>query len=151
MGMLKYDGMSVDFDDRLLAHLQTVVVQKMRRQESFLMSWQDSDDLGGGRTGIWIHQFAHITFHFSTNSDPKVDRACRRERRPGTSHRDEPGLRRTRAPSRRRGTGCMNRDDGSNARALPVTRSGTRWASSSTALRACRSTSKTGLSRTSIS
>jgi hypothetical protein len=75
MGMLKYDGMSVDFDDRLLAHLQTVVVQKMRRQESFLMSWQDSDDLGGGRTGIWIHQFAHITFHFSTNSDPKVDRA----------------------------------------------------------------------------
>jgi hypothetical protein len=75
VGILKYDGMSVDFDDRLLAHVQTVVVQKVRRQEPFLLTWQDSDDLGGGRTSIWIHQFAHMTFHFASNSDPKIDRA----------------------------------------------------------------------------
>jgi hypothetical protein len=73
--MLKYDGMAVDFDDRLLAHLQTVVLQKVRRQESFLMTWREADDLGGGRTGIWIHQYAHMTFHFGTNDNPKIDRA----------------------------------------------------------------------------
>jgi hypothetical protein len=74
LGTLKYDGMTVDFEDRLLAHVEMVVVQKLRRQESFLLSWRGSDDLGGGRTGIWMHDAAPLTFHFSSNVNPKIDR-----------------------------------------------------------------------------
>jgi len=75
MGTLKYDGTSVEFDDRTLAHLELVIVQKLRRQETFLMTWRDADAAGGGRTGIWVHQTAMMTFHFTTNENPKIDRA----------------------------------------------------------------------------
>jgi hypothetical protein len=75
MGTLKYDGTTVVFDDRVLAHIQTVVLQKLRRQENFFLAWQDSEDLGGGRTGIWVHTAAILTFHFTTNDNPNIDRA----------------------------------------------------------------------------
>jgi hypothetical protein len=74
MGTLKYDGVTVEFEDRLLAHMEVVIVQKLRRQESFLMTWQESDDLGGGRTGIWLHQAVLLAFHFTTNETPQIDR-----------------------------------------------------------------------------
>jgi hypothetical protein len=38
MGTLEYDGVAVEFDDRLLAHLELVMVQKMRRQEKLMAS-----------------------------------------------------------------------------------------------------------------
>jgi hypothetical protein len=75
VGTLKYDGVTVEFDDRLLAHLELVAVQKMRRQESFLMAWRDPDELGGGRTSIWVHPAVRMTFHFTTNDDPRIERA----------------------------------------------------------------------------
>lgn len=74
MGTLKYDGTTVDFEDRVLAHLEMVIVQKLRRQESFLMSWREPEALGDGRTGVWIHDAAMLTFHFSTNDNPGIDR-----------------------------------------------------------------------------
>ena len=55
MGTLQYDGVLVEFDDRLLAHLQIVIVQKIRRGESFLMSWRDAAETGDGHSAIWIH------------------------------------------------------------------------------------------------
>jgi hypothetical protein len=75
MGTLKYDGTSVDFDDIVLAHLEIVIVQKLRRQETFLMTWQEPKESGGGRTGIWIHPTAMMTFHFATGDKPDIDRA----------------------------------------------------------------------------
>jgi hypothetical protein len=75
VGTLKYDGVTVEFEDRLLAHLEVVIVQKLRRQESFLMTWQDSVEEGGGRTGIWLHQSVLLAFHFTSPENPKVDRA----------------------------------------------------------------------------
>jgi hypothetical protein len=74
MGTLKYDGMSVEFDDRLLAHIQVAVLQKLRRQEAFGMTWQEPGP-GGGRTAIWIHPAAMLTFHYGTNENPNIDRA----------------------------------------------------------------------------
>jgi hypothetical protein len=42
MGRLTYDShFSVDFDDRTLAHLQLVIVAKLRRNEAFFLSWRD--------------------------------------------------------------------------------------------------------------
>jgi hypothetical protein len=75
MGTLKYDGVTVHFEDRLLAHIQLVVAQKLRRQEAFLMTWQEADDLEGGRTGIWLHPAVLLTFHFGSNENPRIDRA----------------------------------------------------------------------------
>ena len=73
MGTFTYDRVSVDFDDRLLAHLEIVIVQKLRRQESFLMTWQDEMGMAGGRSGIWLHPAAMIHFHFAGNEKVVID------------------------------------------------------------------------------
>jgi hypothetical protein len=64
MGTLQYDGVLVQFDDRLLTHLQIVIVQKIRRGESFLMSWRDASDVGDGHSSIWIHPNQNLYFKF---------------------------------------------------------------------------------------
>jgi hypothetical protein len=74
MGTLKYDGTTAQFEDRLLAHIQSIVIQKLRRQESFQITWSDGDEHGGGRTAIWVHPAAVLTFHFDSNSNPNLDR-----------------------------------------------------------------------------
>ena len=73
MGTLKYDGVTVEFDDRLLAHLEIVIVQKLRRQESFLMTWQDEIGLAGGRSGIWLHPASMLHFHFAGKEKVVID------------------------------------------------------------------------------
>jgi hypothetical protein len=74
MGTLKYDGTTTDFDDRVLAHVQLAVIQKLRRQESFSLAWL-GPEAGGGRTTIWVHPAANITFHFSDPVIGPIDRA----------------------------------------------------------------------------
>jgi hypothetical protein len=74
MGTLKYDGTTTDFDDRVLAHVQVAVLQKLRRQESFSLTWL-GPDAGGGRTAIWLHPAANITFHYSNPAIGPIDRA----------------------------------------------------------------------------
>jgi hypothetical protein len=74
MGTLKYDGTTVEFPDRVLAHIEVVVVQKLRRQEAFFLSWHEASG-GGGRTGIWLHPAVLITFHYSSNEPAQIDRA----------------------------------------------------------------------------
>lgn len=65
MGSLQYDGVIVQFDDRLLAHLQIVIVQKLRHGESFVMSWKDSAEVGDGRSAIWMHPGQSLYFKFA--------------------------------------------------------------------------------------
>jgi hypothetical protein len=65
MGTLQYDGVLVEFDDRLLAHLQIVIIGKVRRNESFLMSWRDSSETGNGHSAVWIHPAQNLYFKFS--------------------------------------------------------------------------------------
>ena len=73
MGTLKYDGTTVEFPDRVLAHIEIVVVQKLRRQEAFFMFWHESEG-GGGRTGVWMHPAALVTFHYASSAPAEVDR-----------------------------------------------------------------------------
>lgn len=76
MGKFMYDGMiKVDFDDRLLAHLQTVIGAKVRRGESFHFSWKDDSSIGDGRTMIWIHPGASIVYKFYGSRRPELNRA----------------------------------------------------------------------------
>ena len=73
MGTLQYDGVLVEFEDRLLAHLQIVIVQKIRRGESFLMSWRDSPETGEGHSAIWIHPTQNLFFKFAGSKSPAIN------------------------------------------------------------------------------
>jgi len=64
MGSLRYDNVVIEFDDRLLAHLQVVIAQKIRRGESFFMSWRDAPAAGDGHSSIWIHPAQNLFFTF---------------------------------------------------------------------------------------
>jgi hypothetical protein len=74
MGSLTYDGMVIEFDDRVLAHLQIVMVQKLRRGESFLMSWRDSLNSGDGRAAIWVSPTIPLYFKFLGSKVPTIDK-----------------------------------------------------------------------------
>jgi hypothetical protein len=73
MGSIQYDGVLVEFEDRVLAHLQIVIVQKIRRGESFLMSWRDSPATGNGRSAIWIHPAQNLYFKFADGGSPAIN------------------------------------------------------------------------------
>ena len=67
MGTLHYGtGHSIGMDDQLLAHLKMVVVTKLRRNESFTLSWTHSQDPLQGRNTIWLHPSIPLRFVFSS-------------------------------------------------------------------------------------
>ena len=67
MGMLHYGaGHSIDMDDLLLAHLKMVIVTKLRRNESFTVSWTHSQDATQGRNTIWLHPSIPLRFVFNS-------------------------------------------------------------------------------------
>ena len=74
MGQLFYDDMgpAVDIDDRTLAHLKAVVTTKLRRSESFPLSWKSPDRLG--RTTVWIHPTIPVRFLFDDEEPTKLNR-----------------------------------------------------------------------------
>ena len=74
MGSITYDGTRVEFEDRLLTHLQIVIVQKFRREQSFLMSWKDSPTIGDGRASIWLTPAVPIYFKFYGSRVPEINR-----------------------------------------------------------------------------
>ncbi|HET6825291.1 MAG TPA: ATP-dependent DNA ligase [Amnibacterium sp.] len=76
MGKLTYDStVVVDFDDRLLAHLQMVIATKLRRGESFAFSWRDDAAVGDGRTTIWLHPALPLVFKYFGGKPPAINRA----------------------------------------------------------------------------
>jgi hypothetical protein len=74
LGSIQYDGDRLHFDDRLLAHLQIVIMQKLRNEQSFLMSWLNVVSIGDGRTGIWLHAAIPLRFNFSGSRTPAINR-----------------------------------------------------------------------------
>ncbi|MDQ1136050.1 hypothetical protein QE410_000849 [Microbacterium sp. SORGH_AS 1204] len=76
MGKFIYEGgIRSDFEDRLLAHLQVVVGNKLRRGEPFYFVWKDDLSTGGGRTAVWMHPRANLVFKFSGGRPPALNRA----------------------------------------------------------------------------
>lgn len=73
MGTISYDHLVVKVDDRTLAHLQIVIVNKLRRGEAFLMSWKDSVDAGSGRSAIWLHPGVLVHFKFDGSRAPAIN------------------------------------------------------------------------------
>lgn len=61
----------VDLDDRTLAHLKVVMLAKVRRHESFCVSWPHCD--GHGRSTIWVTPSVSLRFTFEGAEAPHLD------------------------------------------------------------------------------
>ena len=85
MGRFIYDTManSVDIDDRTLAHLRIVVMNKLRRGEAFMFDVEVGD--GSGRRSFWMHPAVPIQFHFFGSRNPRINRAWIEELMQGAS------------------------------------------------------------------
>ncbi|WOF22387.1 hypothetical protein N8K70_13465 [Microbacterium betulae] len=67
MGRIFYgtSGEAIEIEDGLLAHVQTVAITKLRRGESFCVSWMSAR--GRGRETVWVQP--SIPIRFVTDED----------------------------------------------------------------------------------
>lgn len=74
MGRFIYDTVanSIDIDDRTLAHLRIVVMNKLRRSDSFMFDVDQAD--GSGRRSYWMHSGVPLQFQFSGSRQPRINR-----------------------------------------------------------------------------
>lgn len=74
MGTLTY-GLSmtaIRFDDQTLTHLHMVITSKLRRRESFSLTWFDSED--GRRNSIWLDTSIPLSFAFDSGDPISVNK-----------------------------------------------------------------------------
>lgn len=75
MGRFNYENtVKTEFDDRLLAHLQQVICNKLRRGEPFLLTWREDPSTGEGRTSVWVHPHAALSFKYRGSRRPSINR-----------------------------------------------------------------------------
>jgi hypothetical protein len=73
MGTLIYDNaLRTTFDDNLLAHLQEVIGQKLRRGESFYLTWRRPPLEGGGRSAIWVDAHIPLAYEYTASDEPQL-------------------------------------------------------------------------------
>jgi hypothetical protein len=74
MGYLYYgaDNAPIELPEALLAHIKVVITAKLRRSESFLMSWRYED--GTGRSSIWLQPAIPLRFVFDSPEPAVLDR-----------------------------------------------------------------------------
>lgn len=76
MGKFIYEStVKVDFEDRLLAHLQIVIGTKLRRGEAFHFTWKDDANVGSGRTVVWVHPRVSLVYKYYGSRMPAIDPA----------------------------------------------------------------------------
>ena len=75
MGTLEYNSARppIEIDDRTLAHLKIVIGTKLRRNESFMMTWAPRDSGPNKRSTVWIHPAIPLQFGFDAEQPPAVD------------------------------------------------------------------------------
>ncbi len=76
MGTIYYGGsaMPIHIEDRALAHLKVVIATKLRRGESFTVSWKHPDDQPRGRSTIWLHPSIALRFVFDDPEPTELSR-----------------------------------------------------------------------------
>jgi hypothetical protein len=62
----------IHIEDRALAHLKIVIATKLRRNESFTLSWKHAEGEPGGRSTIWIHPSIPLRFVFDEPEAPQI-------------------------------------------------------------------------------
>jgi hypothetical protein len=56
-------------------HLQVVIGSKLRRGESFFLSWNDPAAAGAGRSSVWLHPSIPLFFKYYGSKTPTLNRA----------------------------------------------------------------------------
>ncbi len=73
MGRLIYrDRASFDIDDRILAHLRVVIMNKLRRNEGFMLQVPVNE--GVRQASLWIHASNALVLQFYGGREPTLDR-----------------------------------------------------------------------------
>lgn len=75
MGTIVYGGETdpIHIEDRALAHLKVVIATKLRRNESFTLSWRHPADEPAGRSTIWLHPSIPLRFTFEDPETPQLN------------------------------------------------------------------------------
>ncbi|SEB44565.1 hypothetical protein SAMN04489806_0653 [Paramicrobacterium humi] len=68
------NGIEIEFEERVLAHLKIVITTKLRQGESFLFNWQDDPEVGDGRSSVWLHPSIPLYFKFDEPVAPELNR-----------------------------------------------------------------------------
>jgi hypothetical protein len=76
VGTLYYgdSGTPIGIEDRALAHLKIAITTKLRRGESFTLSWQHPEDQARGRSTLWLHPSIPLRFVFGEPEAPDLSR-----------------------------------------------------------------------------
>ena len=76
MGTIYYGGSAtpIHIEDRALAHLKVVISTKLRRDESFTVSWRHPEDQARGRSTLWIHPSIPLRFVFDAPEPETLSR-----------------------------------------------------------------------------
>ena len=74
MGYLVY-GAAVEYEieDRTLAHAKVAIGMKLRRQESFFVSWSNPVEKGSGRVSLWVSPNIPLIFRFAGSRAPELN------------------------------------------------------------------------------
>ncbi|UWF77539.1 MULTISPECIES: DUF7882 family protein [Microbacterium] len=74
MGLLFYGDFAdpIEMDDRTLAHLKVVIATKLRRKESFTLSWRHDGEDARGRSTLWLHPSIPLRFVFDEPEPPEL-------------------------------------------------------------------------------
>ena len=77
MGALYYGDAHdpIQIEDRALAHLKVVIATKLRRNESFTLSWRHREGDAPGRSTLWLHPSIPLRFVFQDPEAPELSRA----------------------------------------------------------------------------
>lgn len=74
MGKLTYNSsLTVNLDDRLLAHLEVVIASKLQHGEGCYFSWTDNPPNGIGRTTIWLDPQISLSYKYASNRRPALN------------------------------------------------------------------------------
>ncbi|MBI5160721.1 MAG: ATP-dependent DNA ligase [Micrococcales bacterium] len=75
MGLFLYEDMAATIEDRALAHLQVVMMAKLRRGEGFQFSWRGDGSAGSAPlTTVWVHPGAKVGFEYESAQPPELSR-----------------------------------------------------------------------------
>ncbi|MFC0682688.1 hypothetical protein ACFFGH_33070 [Lysobacter korlensis] len=83
MGLFSYGVAPViTIEDRLLKHLQAVIVAKLRRRENFAFNWDQEPGVGtdvthenGSHGSVWISESSSLYFQYDGSPSMALNRA----------------------------------------------------------------------------
>ncbi len=77
MGQMLYGSPPeiLEFEDRVLAHLDMVIIAKLRRDEKFTLTWEKDIDGVAHRCTIWLHPAIPLVFKFDSTERQPLNKA----------------------------------------------------------------------------